>query len=73
MVELKGVSQLGFVPYSRMDVTRLPQDAAGKSTDLAPLLGEPIKTKIIQARGATPCFDCIDLVSCDYPGGVKMP
>ena len=52
MVELKGVSQLGFVPFSRMDVTRLPEDAAVKSTDMAPLVGEPIKTKIIQARGS---------------------
>ncbi len=50
MIELKGVSQLGFVPFSRMDATRLPEDAATKSIDMAPMVGEPIKTKIIQAR-----------------------
>ena len=65
MVELKGVSQLGFVPFSRMDATRLPEDAATKSTDMAHMVGEPIKTKIIQARDAHTARRCC--VSLAFP------
>ena len=52
VVQLEGVSQLGFVPYSRMDATRVPEVVSGKSVDMGHLVGEPISTKIIQAGTA---------------------
>jgi len=73
VIELKGVSQLGFVPFSRMDATRLPEDAATKSIDMAHMVGEPIKTKIIQARVMQTPLAAAVLWQLCKPAGLYAP
>lgn len=43
------VGHAGFVPYSRLDVARLPKGAPGNGVNLSFLVGQPISAKIIQA------------------------
>jgi ribosomal protein S1 len=52
VVELKTHKLRGFLPWMRMDRTRLPDPATAAQEDLNSLLSKTVSVKVLQARAA---------------------